>query len=127
LESLFNAPIQQLKYYKGLYSVRKRKKQIKTGRKNSHSFLKQRLLDGTDSGRADHKLLLNANKRIDMIMVMARNTQATASTTTSKQANNQLNIQTNFASTNSDLIIFERQVDCSRTVDLYTGAQIVSS
>lgn len=33
-------------------------------------------------------------------------------------------IQTNFSPT-SDLTTFERQVDCSRTVDLYGGAQIV--
>lgn len=87
-------------------------------------------MDGTDSGRADHKLLLNANKRIDMIMTMARNNNpppTASSSTTSRQANNQLNIQTNFQSTtNSDLTTFEQQVDCSRTVDLYTGAQIVS-
>jgi hypothetical protein len=34
-------------------------------------------------------------------------------------------IQTNFQPSPSDLAAFERQVDCSRAVDLYSGAQIV--
>jgi hypothetical protein len=69
---------------------------------------------------------LNANKRIDMIMVMARNNNnnnnisVPASTT-----NKSLNIQTNFQSSSSNLTTFEGQVDCSRVVDLYGGAQIV--
>lgn len=107
LESLFNAPIQQLKYYKGLYS---------------------RLLEGTDSGRADHKLLLKANKRIDMIMVMAKNS-APSKSNNKKLENNLPFIQTDFhpsgqSPSQSDLTTFERQVDCSRTVDLHGGAQI---
>lgn len=118
LESLFDAPIQQLKYYKGLYS---------------------RLLEGSDSGRADHKLLLKANKRIDMIMAMARNStpnkssafsSATNINNSKKMDSNTLPfIQTDFQSSGNntqslDLTTFERQVDCSRTVDLYGGAQI---
>lgn len=39
-------------------------------------------------------------------------------------------IQTNFSTssnpTSPELTTFERQVDCSRTVDLHSGAQIVS-
>ncbi|GAN01510.1 hypothetical protein MAM1_0008d00943 [Mucor ambiguus] len=99
LESLFNAPIQQLKYYKGLYS---------------------RLLEGTDAGRADHKLLTSANKRIDMIMMMSK---SGSSVNVNHKDSNLPFIQTNF-SANSDLTTFERQVDCSRTADLYSGTQI---
>ncbi|GAA5816098.1 hypothetical protein MFLAVUS_009620 [Mucor flavus] len=102
LETLFNSPLQQLKYYKGLYS---------------------RLLEGTDSGRADHKLLLNANKRIDMVMAMAKNGTPNKPVTNRMMDNILPPIQTNF-SPPSDLTTFERQVDCSRTVDLYGGAQI---
>lgn len=100
LESLFNAPIQQLKYYKGLYS---------------------RLLEGTDAGRADHKLLTSANKRIDTIMIMSRGNN---SVNVNYKDSNLPFIQTNFSG-NSDLTTFERQVDCSRTADLYSGTQIV--
>ncbi|KAK4520351.1 uncharacterized protein ATC70_008485 [Mucor velutinosus] len=99
LESLFNAPIQQLKYYKGLYS---------------------RLLEGTDAGRADHKLLTSANKRIDMIMIMSKGNN---SVNVNYKDSNLPFIQTNFTA-NSDLTTFERQVDCSRTADLYSGTQI---
>ncbi|EPB86588.1 hypothetical protein HMPREF1544_06662 [Mucor circinelloides 1006PhL] len=99
LESLFNAPIQQLKYYKGLYS---------------------RLLEGTDAGRADHKLLTSANKRIDTIMIMSRGNN---SVNVNYKDSNLPFIQTNFSG-NSDLTTFERQVDCSRTADLYSGTQI---
>lgn len=100
LESLFNAPVQQLKYYKGLYS---------------------RLLEGTDSGRADHKLLTSANKRIDMIMIMSKGSN---NVNVNYKDSNLPFIQTNFT-LNSDLTTFERQVDCSRTADLYSGTQIV--
>jgi hypothetical protein len=34
-------------------------------------------------------------------------------------------IQTNFQSSPTDLATFERQVDCSRVVDLHSGMQIV--
>ncbi|KAL9555772.1 hypothetical protein MBANPS3_002211 [Mucor bainieri] len=106
LESLFNAPIQQLKYYKGLYS---------------------RLLEGTDAGRADHKLLTSANKRIDMIMIMSKGSNSSSVNVNHYNNSNKDAhlpfIQTNF-SANADLTTFERQVDCSRTADLYSGAQI---
>ncbi|GAA5803385.1 hypothetical protein HPULCUR_008864 [Helicostylum pulchrum] len=103
LETLFNSPLQQLKYYKGLYN---------------------RLLEGTDSGRADHKLLLSANKRIDMVMAMAKSNTPNKPVANKMMDNNILPpIQTNFSAP-SDLTTFERQIDCSRTVDLYGGAQI---
>ncbi|KAI8071690.1 hypothetical protein BC940DRAFT_293451 [Gongronella butleri] len=50
LESLFNAPIQQLKYYHGLYT---------------------RLLDSADVSRPDYKPLVDATKRLDTILALA--------------------------------------------------------
>ncbi|KAI8642061.1 hypothetical protein BD408DRAFT_417017 [Parasitella parasitica] len=99
LEALFNAPIQQLKYYKGLYS---------------------RLLEGTDAGRADHKLLTSANKRIDMIMAMLKGSN---NVHVNHKEFSLPHIQTNFT-VNQDLTTFEHQVDCSRTADLFNGTQI---
>ncbi|KAI9486260.1 MAG: hypothetical protein EXX96DRAFT_548348 [Benjaminiella poitrasii] len=98
LESFFNAPIQQLKYYKTLYN---------------------RLLEGTDSGQADHKLLLAANKRINTIMMMSNTASPIIHRSTG--TNVPFSIQTDFS---SDLATFERKVNCSRTMDLHTGAQI---
>lgn len=84
----------------------------------------QRLLEGADPGKADHKLLLNANKRIDMIMKMSKNNVPV------KQANytsapSLPMIQTNFQSSSSELVNFEHQVDCSRVVDVHNGQRIV--
>ncbi|KAG2188363.1 hypothetical protein INT44_001116 [Umbelopsis vinacea] len=59
MESLVNAPIQRMLYYKILYG---------------------RLLETTEPGRSDHQLLAQANQRIDTIMLMAKkNTRAMTS------------------------------------------------
>lgn len=65
-----------------------------------------------------------------MIMVMAKNsTPSKAAANKKLDSSNLPFIQTDFQSSGnqsqSDLTTFERQVDCSRTVDLYGGAQIV--
>lgn len=57
-------------------------------------------------------------------MVMANNSTPNK-LITNRMDSNLPPIQTNF-SLQSDLTTFERQVDCSRTVDLYGGAEIVS-
>ncbi|CEI87487.1 hypothetical protein RMCBS344292_01899 [Rhizopus microsporus] len=97
LESLFNAPIQQLKYYKSLYS---------------------RLLDGIDHGTHDHKLLTNANKRIDTILLMSQKTNRHVD----------LNAKGSFSflqvDIDSELQSIESQVDCSRVVDLFKGTAV---
>ncbi|CAM0135165.1 unnamed protein product [Umbelopsis sp. WA50703] len=59
MESLINAPIQRLLYYKILYG---------------------RLLETTEPGRSDHQLLTQANRRIDTIMLMAKKNNTTAMT-----------------------------------------------
>lgn len=64
-----------------------------------------------------------------MIMVMAKNS-APSKSNNKKMENNLPFIQTDFQSSGqspsqSDLTTFERQVDCSRAVDLHGGAQIV--
>ncbi|ORE04936.1 hypothetical protein BCV72DRAFT_210266 [Rhizopus microsporus var. microsporus] len=97
LESLFNAPIQQLKYYKSLYS---------------------RLLDGIDYGTHDHKLLTNANKRIDTILLMSQKTNRHVD----------LNAKGSFSflqvDIDSELRSIESQVDCSSVADLFKGTAV---
>ncbi|KAI9302553.1 hypothetical protein BJ944DRAFT_269782 [Cunninghamella echinulata] len=51
LESLFNAPIQQLKYYLGLYN---------------------RLLESADPSKPDFKLLTNATRRLETILSLSQ-------------------------------------------------------
>lgn len=58
-------------------------------------------------------------------MVMANNSTPNKSAARTVDSNLPP-IQTNFTPEN-DLTTFERQVDCSRTVDLYGGTQIVSN
>ncbi|ORX62383.1 hypothetical protein DM01DRAFT_1331809 [Hesseltinella vesiculosa] len=62
LESLFNAPIQQLKYYHGLYT---------------------RLLDSADPSRRDYKQLVDATKRLDTILALVSHQAKQGSSLTS--------------------------------------------
>ncbi|KAI8992694.1 hypothetical protein BDB01DRAFT_446792 [Pilobolus umbonatus] len=107
LETLFDAPIEQLKYYKALYN---------------------RLLNSTQPGRADHRLLIGANKRLDMIMAMAVNRSNGAQDSHLKNKHMLPPLKTSFEHPSieheSVIEIFQQQVDCSRTVDLYSGAPI---
>ncbi|KAG0173624.1 hypothetical protein DFQ28_011116 [Apophysomyces sp. BC1034] len=110
LESLFNAPIQQLKYYKMLYN---------------------RLLESTDPGRADHRLLYKANKRIDTIMLMAQKASSrpvhahpNESRIHNKATATLPHIRTNLQSEESEVTMFEGQVDCSRVVDIFSGSRM---
>ncbi|KAF7729464.1 hypothetical protein EC973_004444 [Apophysomyces ossiformis] len=114
LESLFNAPIQQLKYYKMLYN---------------------RLLDSTDPGRADHRLLYQANKRIDTIMLMAQKAGSRpvhAHTNESRMHNKapaglpsiKTNLPTGTTSEPSEVGLFQSQMDCSHVVDIFSGTRM---
>ncbi|KAI9260697.1 hypothetical protein BDA99DRAFT_512893 [Phascolomyces articulosus] len=114
LESLFNAPVQQLKYYKVLYS---------------------RLLESAEPGRADHKLLVKANRRIDTVMLMAQKSSGKStvaadpsSSPSSSRAHTKslpivTPIQTDMTSVRSEFITFDGcKLDCSQIVDLFSGA-----
>ncbi|RUS13792.1 hypothetical protein BC937DRAFT_94774, partial [Endogone sp. FLAS-F59071] len=56
LDTLFASPLERMRYYKKLYV---------------------RLLESTEPGRSDHKLLMQANHRIDMVLLMAQKTVST--------------------------------------------------
>ncbi|KAG2224368.1 hypothetical protein INT45_006768 [Circinella minor] len=114
LESLFNAPVQQLKYYKVLYS---------------------RLLESAEPGRADHKLLVKANRRIDTVMLMAQKISGISSVAgdpssspSSSRAHTKplpivTPIQTDMTSVRSEFITFDGcKLDCSQIVDLFSGS-----
>ncbi|KAI9493821.1 hypothetical protein BDB00DRAFT_821726 [Zychaea mexicana] len=117
LESLFNAPAQQLNYYKVLYS---------------------RLLESAEPGRADHKLLVKANRRIDTVMLMAQKSSGKSSGATDPSSSPSSSasrahtkplpivtpIQTNMTSVRSELIMsFDGcKLDCSQVVDLFSGS-----
>ncbi|CDH49054.1 related to gef1 protein [Lichtheimia corymbifera JMRC:FSU:9682] len=111
LESLFNAPVQQLKYYKMLYG---------------------RLLESAEPGRADHKLLLKANQRIDTVMLMAQKSSAKSASSSDHVSSARLHskalpvvtpIQTDMSRmSSSELVSFQNNLDCSKVVDVFTGA-----
>ncbi|KAI8990965.1 hypothetical protein BDF20DRAFT_908789 [Mycotypha africana] len=111
LESLFSAPVQQLKYYKGLYS---------------------RLLDSTEPDKEDYRLLLRASERINTIQkLMPKADLSTINDMSSNTVHSTVSrlpsINTNFDvldTPQSELATFLRQVDCSRTVDLFNGTKI---
>lgn len=56
LDTLFVSPLERMRYYKKLYV---------------------RLLETSEPGRSDHKLLVQANHRIDMVLLMAQKTVST--------------------------------------------------
>ncbi|KAI8149302.1 hypothetical protein BJV82DRAFT_573656 [Fennellomyces sp. T-0311] len=114
LESLFNAPVQQLKYYKVLYS---------------------RLLESAEPGRADHKLLVKANRRIDTVMLMAQKSSGKSTLAVDHPSSSSASrahtkplpivtpIQTDMTSVRPEFIQFDDlKLDCSQVIDLFTGA-----
>ncbi|KAI9316279.1 hypothetical protein BX666DRAFT_1949065 [Dichotomocladium elegans] len=112
LETLFNAPIQQLRYYKMLYG---------------------RLLESAEPGRADHKLLLEANQRIDTVMLMAQKTNNKPTTSADHISPARLQtkalpavtpIQTDITPLHPELAAFQKQLNCSQVTDLFTGAPL---
>lgn len=131
LESLFNAPVQQLKYYKVLYGVSfpSELRVIMT----KYSYENQRLLDSAEPGRADHKLLVRANKCIDTVMLMAQKNMGKSLTSPrshSKALPVVTPIQTGISemrldNSDSELAEFERKLDRSEVVDLFTGTPTV--
>ncbi|CAO3676192.1 unnamed protein product [Umbelopsis ramanniana] len=120
MESLVNAPIQRMLYYKILYG---------------------RLLETTEPGRSDHQLLAQANQRIDTIMLMAKkNTRAMTSPLPShivasppsrqKSLPNVPHINTTFSppyspmqkppQTQSAILDLEKMIDASTAVDVFS-------
>ncbi|KAJ2962037.1 hypothetical protein NQZ79_g2800 [Umbelopsis isabellina] len=122
MESLINAPIQRLLYYKILYS---------------------RLLETTEPGRSDHQLLAQANKRIDTIMLMAKKNNTHTHVMTSPSLHHVLSpparqrslpnapppIQTSFSSpynpiqgnaAHAAIMELERKIDSSTAVDVFS-------
>jgi len=119
MESLVNAPIQRMLYYKILYS---------------------RLLETTEPGRSDHQLLTQANQRIDTIMLMAKKntaramtspipSQATSPPVRLKSLPNVPHIQTTFSpqyspmqapNAQSAILDLEKKIDPTSAVDVFS-------
>ena len=100
---------------------------------------KQRLLESAEPGRADHKLLVKANRRIDTVMLMAQKISGkssiaadpSSSPSSSSKAHTKplpivTPIQTDMTSVRSEFITFDTcKLDCSQIVDLFSGAPMV--
>ncbi|KAF7728426.1 hypothetical protein EC973_006104 [Apophysomyces ossiformis] len=104
LESLFNAPAEQLQQYKVLFN---------------------KLMDTTDRGQTDHGLLLKAAQKLDaMLLVVQKHTVLSTNTSLSSFELDldslTLNGSNPILSSKEDP--FETQVDCSNVVDIVNGA-----
>ncbi|KAG1147714.1 hypothetical protein G6F37_008190 [Rhizopus arrhizus] len=78
------------------------------------SSLIQRLLEGIDSSTPDYKLFMNANKKIGMILTKSQKVNRYTNVT---HKNNQSGFE-------FDLKVFENQVNCSETMDLFRGTHV---
>ncbi|KAI8140120.1 hypothetical protein BJV82DRAFT_623984 [Fennellomyces sp. T-0311] len=124
LDSLFEAPVKRLHYYKALY---------------------HRLYESTKPGRPDHQLLLNANQRIDTLIHLSQNDTPVVKSLPAlhddshrqqvriRQQQRQQQEQVRRAEQEKlppikcdpkVLAAFTDQVDCSRVLDFYSRTRI---
>ncbi|KAG0180272.1 hypothetical protein DFQ29_000969 [Apophysomyces sp. BC1021] len=137
LESLFNAPAEQLKQYRTLYNVSRGPLGIMVDQGADAdlflSFYEQQLIDGTDRSQTDHGLLLKASQKLDTIILMVQ--KHTMQSTSTSLSSFELDMDSLTLGGSQDLFTtkldfspkeepFENQVDCSHVVDIVSGSPV---